>query len=109
MGVDSAIINFYAGLSRVLDVAEEYGLRKGEFASMFCRKKDDSRMKECNRKASDTGKSSSSRQRLRAIRQVFADKVKEKEGLVYGSGICDMICYLFTFILLCLHLLMSVF
>ena len=94
MGVDSAVINFNAGLSRVLDVVEDYGLGKGEFATtgynpatMFCRKKDDSRIKECNRKASDKGKTS--RKRLRAIRKGFADKVKEKEVLVYGSGICD--------------------
>ena len=74
MGVDSAVINFNAGLSHVLDVVEDNDLRKGEFATMFCRKKDDSRIKECNRKASDKGKSS--RKRLRAIRKVFADKVK---------------------------------
>ena len=87
MGVDSAVINFNAGLSCVLYVVEDYGLRKGEFSTMFCRKKDNSQIKECNRKASDKGKSS--RKRLRAIRNGFADKVKEKEGLVYGSGICD--------------------
>ena len=33
MGVDSVVINFNAGLSRVLDVVEDYGLRKGESAT----------------------------------------------------------------------------
>ena len=90
MDVDSAVINFNAGLSRVLYVVKDYGLRKGEFATMFCRKKDDSRIKECNRKASDKGKSS--RKRLRAI-----SKGKRKYMLlVFVTH--DFDYYLFKFI-----------
>ena len=48
---------------------------------------DISRITECNRKASVKGKSN--RKRLRAVRKGFTDKSKEKEGLVYGAGICD--------------------
>ena len=50
-------------------------------------KKDESRIKESSRKASEQGKTS--RKRLRAKRKGFGDKEEEREGVVYGYGICD--------------------
>ena len=82
MGVDSAIISFNFGASRLLDVFKEYGLQDTLYINTFCRKKDISRIKE-----SDKGKSS--RKRLRAVRKGFGDKEKEGEGVVYGPCICD--------------------
>ena len=87
MGVDSAIISFNFGAIRLLDVFKEYGLPDALHTNTFCRKKDISRIKESCRKESDKGKSS--RKRLRAVRKGFGDKEKEREGVVYGPGICD--------------------
>jgi len=87
MSVDSAIIDFNEGISRILDVLDDYGLAKGDFSSAFCRKKDIHRIKECDRKASEKGKAS--RKRRRAIRKGFGDKTSEKEGPLYGAGICE--------------------
>lgn len=39
MGVDSAVINFNAGVSRILDVFTDYGLDQGSYAASFCQKK----------------------------------------------------------------------
>ena len=87
MSVDSAVINFNEGVSRILDVLDDYGLPKGDFTSVFCRNKDICRIKECDRKASVKGKAS--RKRSRAVRKGFADKTSEKEGPLYGAGICE--------------------
>ena len=87
MGINSAIISFNCGASSILDVTREYGLEDGIYAINFCYKKDELRVKESNRKVCVKGKSA--RKRLRAIRKGFGDKEKEKEGEVYGAGICD--------------------
>ena len=87
MGVDSAVINFNAGSSRIIDVMKEYGIQDGYYTNVFCCKKDEERIKECNRKHGEKGKAS--RKRHRAIRKGFGDKEKEKEGVVYGAGMCD--------------------
>ena len=87
MGVDSAIISFNFGASRLLDAFKEYGLQDALYTNTFCRKKDISRIKESCQKESDKGKSS--RKRLRAVRKGFGDKEKEREGVVYGPGISD--------------------
>ena len=88
MGIDSAVINFNDGASSILNVMKEYGLQDGHYASTFCGKKDEGRIKECFRKQSEKGKAS--RKRHRAIRKGFGDKDKENEGLVYGAGICGI-------------------
>ena len=94
MGVDSAIISFNFGASRLLDVFKEYGLQDTLYTNTFCRKKDISRIKESCRKESDKGKSS--RKRLRAIRKAFGDKEKEREELCMDlvSTIHDNIVFL---------------
>ena len=53
MGVDSAVINFNDGANRIPAVIKDYGLREGEFTNIFCMKKDESRIKERNRKESE--------------------------------------------------------
>ena len=88
MGMDSAVINFNNGASSILNVMKEYGLQDGHYASTFCGKIDEGRIKECFRKQSEKGKAS--RKRHRAIRKWFGDKDKENEGLVYGDGICEI-------------------
>ena len=40
MGVDSAIVSFNFGASRLLDVFKEYGLQDTLYTNIFCRKKD---------------------------------------------------------------------
>ena len=54
MGVDSAIISFNFGASRLLDVFKEYGLQDALYTNTFCRKKDISRINESCRKESCT-------------------------------------------------------
>ena len=98
MGVDSEVIGFNFGASRLLDVLKEYGLQHVLYTKIFCRKKDISIIKESCRKESDKGKAS--RKRLRAVRKGFGDKEKEREGVVYGPGICDKIVFfMFYFVL----------
>ena len=50
MGIDSAVINFNAGSSRIIDVMKEYGIQDGYYTNVFCMKKDEERIEECNRK-----------------------------------------------------------
>ena len=57
MGVDSAVINFNAGSSRIIDVMKEYGIQDGYYTNVFCCKKDEERIKECNRKHGEKGRS----------------------------------------------------
>ena len=52
-GVDSAIISFNFGASRLLDVFKEYGLQDTLYTNTFRRKKDISRIKESCRNESD--------------------------------------------------------
>ena len=47
------------------------------------------RIKEMNRKSSDCAKHS--RKKHRAIRKGFNDKEKEKEGVTYGPGMCELL------------------
>ena len=75
------------GANRIPDVIKDYGLREGQITNIFCVKKDESRIKESNHKASEQGKTS--RKMLRAKRKGFGDREKEREGLVHGYGICD--------------------
>ena len=87
MGVDSAVISFNFGASRLLDVMKKYGFQDALYTETFCRTKDiprkinDSCLKEVKDKAS--------RKRLRAVLKVFGDKEQEREGFLYGVGICD--------------------
>ena len=85
--VDSTIINFNSGATRVIDVMKDYGLAEAYYTKKFCRKKDSDRIKESIRK--ETVKSKTSRKRLRAIRKGYGDKTKAKEGLLYASGMGD--------------------
>ena len=54
MGVDSAIISFNFGESRLLDVFKEYGLQDALYTNTFCRKMGISRIKESCQKESCT-------------------------------------------------------
>ena len=86
MGVCSAIIGFNDGISGVLDVMINYGLSPGSYCEIFCDRKDNKRVKDMNRKSTD--KVMYERKKRRAIRKGFGDKDIEKEGVVYGPGIC---------------------
>ena len=86
MGVCSAIIGFNDGISGVLDVMINYGLTLGSYCEIFCDRKDNKRVKDMNRKSTDNVKHE--RKKRRAIRKGFGDKDIEKEGDVYGLGIC---------------------
>ena len=47
--MNSAVINFNTGASRVLNIME-YGIQDGHYTNIFCGKKDEGRIKECFRK-----------------------------------------------------------
>ena len=87
IGVDSAIINFNSGATRVIDVMKDYGLAEAYYTKKLCTKKDSHRITESIRK--ESGKSKTSRKRFRALRKGFGDKNKVKEGLMYASGMGD--------------------
>ena len=63
IGVDSAIINFNSGATRVIDVMKDYGLAQVYYTKKFCTKKDSVRIKESMRK--ESVKSKTSRKRLK--------------------------------------------
>ena len=84
MGVCSAILNFNAGTSRMMEILQKLGLSVGYFTHKFCLGKDCARIKNLKRKMSDKGKMY--RKRKRAIRKGFEDNDAEKEGDVYGCG-----------------------
>ena len=75
MCVCSVIVGFNDGISNVLSVMELYGLSEGHFSNEYCKRKDDQRIHEMNRKSMDSTKSA--RKRKRAIRKVFGDNDKE--------------------------------
>ena len=39
MGVDSAVINFNAGSSRIIDVTKDYGIQDGYYTNVFFAKR----------------------------------------------------------------------
>ena len=89
MGIYSAIIDFNVGAKGLLKVMDEYGLVEGDFCAIFVASRDMNRIKEMNRKSSDCAKHS--RKKHRAIRKGFNDKEKEKEGVTYGPGMCELL------------------
>ena len=79
------------GAKGLLKVMDEYGLVEGDFCAIFVASRDMNRIKEMNRKSSDCAKHS--RKKHRAIRKGFNDKEKEKEkeGVTYGPGMCELL------------------
>ena len=84
IGVASAVLSFNDGSSGVLNVLNSLKTETGKFATEFCGKRDNERVKKMDLKSSDQTKLR--RKQLRAQRKGFIETVELKEGLVYGAG-----------------------
>ena len=84
ISVASAVLSFNDGSSGVLNVLNSLKTETGKFATEFCGKRDNERVKKMDLKSSDQTKLP--RKQLRAQRKGFIETVEQKEGLVYGAG-----------------------
>ena len=89
MGASSAVIDFNDSVHGILKDMKEYGLEEGNLCTHFSIFQDSNRIMEMGRKSNDNAEKKS-RKRPRAMRKGFSDKVKEKEGLTYLHGICEV-------------------
>ena len=85
MGAASAVITFNDGQSGILKVMENYSMNPGENCIRCCNEKDNSRIKEMEKKSAPEVRHR--KKQLHAQLKGFADIAEQNEGDVYGAGL----------------------
>ena len=81
--VCSAVLNFNSGSFGIVEVLKDLGVSPGHFTNIYCLRKDESRIKNMNRKSTERTKLE--RKKRHAKRKGFQDSNLEKEGVTYES------------------------
>ena len=84
MGVMDSIAHFNDGNVATLDILEEIVLIHGYYTTIGCKNNNEER---CNNSVRKSGEKYRSRRKyIRGAKKSRTDKIKKKEGNVYGAG-----------------------